>query len=686
MAELSFETFCSIMSKLSNTQDKKILENYINSIREYGQDTLYIVMKLLLPDYDKRIYNVKRLSIGKYIINAFSLNPNGTDARYLMQTSKQSTLPKDYGLLVYDISKKLFKTKTNNITLSQIDTWLTDISNNKISLLYKILPQMTSIQHMWFIKILLKDMKWGKDLHKNTILDIFHPNASAQWVINRDLHYICKNLTDITKKYNIYNITLNNNLTPMLCSSLTLDQMIKKNINPIDYVLETKLDGERLVVHYSESDFTCFSRNGHIVSNKYLFVNVILSQNPDIANCILDGEIVRISKTKPWNIIPKGDVHVSNDMCEYRFVVFDILYHNDEQIFSQPLEKRIKLLQNLFPTQNKYLSLSNFQFPKTSDEIVDIFNSHIDKKEEGIVLKNLHHSYKPGYRNNSWYKMKPEYENQIADDLDLIVLGGYYTSSQNNEKNVSSFLVGYLDKKIGKYMSLCNVSNGISVNTYKILDNHLRLHAEMSTHFTSKHAIKLNIDLGKYKPDIVFDPNKSCILVVRAASVCTSDHSSCGMNLRFPRVINVRFDKYLTDTTIPVLSYKKTITEKKLISIQKNEELWLYKTSVDESKILVESGIFKDLRFCIPENKDKTLKQKYEEIVYKNGGKIVQVPTKTNCDYIVTSHIHTRVQVAMNTKLCNVVKYSWIEDCVKNGTIVKFTSDNCFFNLNLNMF
>lgn len=154
-SDITFDTFCVVLSKLHNTSDQKILIDYINSVRHYGQDTLYIIMKFLLPDYDKRIYNVKRTTLAKYIINAFSLHPTGPDARSLLQLNKYSSNSRDIGLLIYTISKKLFKTAKNNITLSQVDDWLTLISNGDIKLVYTILPGDRSEDMYYHVKYVL---------------------------------------------------------------------------------------------------------------------------------------------------------------------------------------------------------------------------------------------------------------------------------------------------------------------------------------------------------------------------------------------------------------------------------------------------------------------------------------------------------------------------------------------------
>ena len=43
------------------------------------------------------------------------------------------------------------------------------------------------------------------------------------------------------------------------------------------------------------------------------------------------------------------------------------------------------------------------------------------------MLKQASSHYEPdGRKGEGWYKWKPEYTGQICDDVDLLVVGGYY--------------------------------------------------------------------------------------------------------------------------------------------------------------------------------------------------------------------------------------------------------------------
>ena len=60
-------------------------------------------------------------------------------------------------------------------------------------------------------------------------------------------------------------------------------------------------------------------------------------------------------------------------------------------------------------------------------------------------------------------QVKPEYQNELMDQLDLLVLGGYYGSGRGGGK-VTHFLMGVADREEGgdtnRFLSFCRVGSG----------------------------------------------------------------------------------------------------------------------------------------------------------------------------------------------------------------------------------
>ena len=65
----------------------------------------------------------------------------------------------------------------------------------------------------------------------------------------------------------------------------------------------------------------------------------------------------------------------------------------------------------------------------TKAEVIRSLNNAIDACDEGIMIKDPDSVYKPGSRTKSgWIKIKPEYQKDLTDTCDLVILGGkdYY--------------------------------------------------------------------------------------------------------------------------------------------------------------------------------------------------------------------------------------------------------------------
>ena len=55
---------------------------------------------------------------------------------------------------------------------------------------------------------------------------------------------------------------------------------------------------------------------------------------------------------------------------------------------------------------------------------MSFLNEAIDRREEGIIIKNPSSMYAPNKRKGSgWFKVKPEYLSGVVDDFDLVVIG-----------------------------------------------------------------------------------------------------------------------------------------------------------------------------------------------------------------------------------------------------------------------
>ncbi len=213
---------------------------------------------------------------------------------------------------------------------------------------------------------------------------------------------------------------------------------------PLDddqYSFEIKWDGLRAMLYSTADQITIVSRN----------LNDITSQYPELQQLkerllgqevILDGEIIAFDK--------KG--HPSFSLLQHRmglisptaikgkmvdipvtYIIFDVLYLNQESLIDLPYIERRHILEKL------NLAGTNWQTPAfqqgNSKEILTAVSA---LGLEGIVAKRLASSYTPGKRSEDWLKIKIQHRQEL-------VIGGWLPGKGQRSGGIGSLLLGYYD-------------------------------------------------------------------------------------------------------------------------------------------------------------------------------------------------------------------------------------------------
>jgi len=154
---------------------------------------------------------------------------------------------------------------------------------------------------------------------------------------------------------------------PMLGQRVVIDE-VERLMSNRDFIIETKIDGERMQLHKDKEEFRYFSRNSNDYSENFGVTKYRGSITPfishlfkdEVKTCILDGEMVGFDPEidnfvlKGQNIDIKSDNLVGVHPC---FVVFDVLMVNGENLANTPLQERIKRTECLFEAQKGRLHI-----------------------------------------------------------------------------------------------------------------------------------------------------------------------------------------------------------------------------------------------------------------------------------------------------------------------------------------
>jgi ATP-dependent DNA ligase/single-stranded DNA-specific DHH superfamily exonuclease len=319
---------------------------------------------------------------------------------------------------------------------------------------------------------------------------------------------------------------------------------------PSGFVVEDKYDGIRAQVHiapYLDEDnsilhgtvsngkrVAIFSRTLDEITASFpdlieplAAINLASKDSDEADDLILDGEIVPIQGERilPFQELQKrlGRKKVSDELLAavpVAFIAYDVLYAFGRVLINEPFAKRRSLLESLhLDTQRVRCGLSQ--------QVSDIsgldaeFAAARARGNEGLMVKDLNSTYKPGRRGRDWLKIK-----RAMATLDVVV-----TAAEVGNGKRHRFLSDYTFavRKSETEPTLLNIGKAYSGLTDAEV-------AELSDWFRA-HTLQ---ELAHGKVCIV-EPR--IVLEVTFDRVQPSQRHNSGYALRFPRIVRVRNDK-----------------------------------------------------------------------------------------------------------------------------------------------
>lgn len=369
---------------------------------------------------------------------------------------------------------------------------------------------------------------------------------------------------------------------------------------------EYKLDGERIQVHLGKephdddnnirdggnsSRVELFSRRLEKITHQYPDVidSIVISLEKVAKEAIFESEVVAIDpqtlELRPFQELMhrrrKHDIDKAIEQYPVRLNIFDVLYLDGDDKTSLPYIQRRKILERILKQiviktsdevnkiikKNKIDSSNNSnsgirgnnyhtsmiqlipqKIVKSSEEIEKYMSSAIESGCEGLVLKQLNSIYKAGSRGYLWTKFKREYRSELADNLDLVIVGGLHGRGRRVGKYGALLLACY-DHEADIFRSISKVGAGFTdihlEDFYKKLEKHRIEHVHPRV-----DSIAQDMDVW-FEPSIVIEVIASEITVSSAYSTAlNSIRKGYGLALRFPKFTGkIRDDKSPEDAT-----------------------------------------------------------------------------------------------------------------------------------------
>ncbi|XP_034072668.1 DNA ligase 4 [Gymnodraco acuticeps] len=724
-AQVPFLHLCSTLEKIQKTklrpEKSKTLGDFIESWRKFhaalhkdnpkSTDSFYSAMRLIVPSFERErmAYGIKESMLAKLYIDVLGLPKNGPEANKLLNyrapTASQGEAG-DFAGMAYFVLKKRC-TSQGNLSIREVNDFLDSVAINnaskqkglvKKSLLH-IITQSSALEQKWLIRMILKDMKLG--ISKETVLQVFHPDASELYNVNTDLNKVCQQLHNPSMSLSDVSIGLFSAFKPMLAGVANI-RNVEKQMGNSPFFIQTKLDGERIQLHKDGDVYKYFSRNAFEYTQQFGASPLEGSLTPyihnvfksHVVNCILDGEMMAYNPTTDI-FMQKGskfDIKKLMDDSELQtcFCVFDVLLVNDQKLGKETLKKRHETLQTVFTPVKGRIHLVPKADARTVQDVVNALNDAIDGREEGIMVKDPLSIYKPDKRGEGWLKIKPEYVDGLMDELDLLIVGGYWGKGKRGGM-MSHFLAAVAEapkpgEKPSVFHSFCRIGSGYTMK--ELYDLGLKLAKHWKVY--RKNDPPASILCGTEKPEVYIEPCNSVILQVRAAEIVGSDMYKTNCTLRFPRIEKIRDDKewhqcmtlaeldqfrgkasgklasrhLFIDGNEPQKKKRKPLVKpKKVVGI-----IDLFKHQ-DLSGVTKETDMFEDVEFCILNGTEQHPKAELEKGVARCGGIVVQNPGRdTYC--VVAGVENMRVKNLVLSDQHDVVWAAWLLECLDQKEVV----------------
>lgn len=237
-------------------------------------------------------------------------------------------------------------------------------------------------------------------------------------------------------------------------------------------IFEIKYDGARLQIHIkagSKPEARLYSRRLNDDTAAMPDIVEALAKAWKGGDAIVEGEAVAydpgLKKKQPFQsvLMRLGRVHgIEEKAREIPLVLylFELVYHDGEDLMQRPQQERRVRLQKLFRTTERVKMTDSIESDKIEDE-QKFFRQAIKAGHEGLMAKDPEAAYTPGRRAENWMKLKPAFET-----LDVVVVGGIWGSGRRRGM-LSSLVVAIRDRD--RFKTVGKVGTGFTEETLRVL-------------------------------------------------------------------------------------------------------------------------------------------------------------------------------------------------------------------------
>jgi DNA ligase 1 len=566
---LDFKPVVETFEQMEQTSSRLALTGYLVALfKKTPAETIdkvtYLIQGKLYPDYE----GIELGLAEKMAIRAIA----GSSGKDISQIEKIYQQTGDLG----DAAGEAMKSKSQStffsepMTVERVYSTFDRVARimgsgsqeTKLRLISSLLNDATAAEGRYIIKFAMEQLRLG--IADYTVLDALalaftgdkanRKMLENAYNVSSDLGTVAKLLaTKGLEAVRSVRITLFKPIRPMLAERITTAEEALVRMEGKAGV-EYKLDGERVQVHKGKDKVELFSRRLEKITSHY--PDITEAVKPIKSEVILEGEVVAINQQTEEYMPFQELMHrrrkygVEEAMKSYPVVMnfFDVLYIDGKSKTELSYLERRKLLKKIVDAvKDDRIRLIKQTIASKPEEVDKFMAAAIENGCEGVMIKQLSSRYRAGAREYAWVKLKREYRSELADTLDLVIVGALHGRGRRAGRYGALLLAAY-DPKADMFQSVTKVGTGFT-------DAHLEeFYKNLERHVIKQRHARVNTGM---EMDVWFEP-KIVIEIIASEITLSPSHTAAkdtvrpgyGLALRFPKFTGkIRDDKKPEDAT-----------------------------------------------------------------------------------------------------------------------------------------
>ena len=432
----------------------------------------------------------------------------------------------------------------------------------KMKYVSSMLNDATPQESKFILKILLGTLRLG--IAENTVMDALAIAFTGKkenreiienaYNVSSDLGKVAEVIsTGGVEEIEKFQIKLFSPIRPMLADRIKSGEETVEKFQE-KFAAEYKLDGERAQIHKQKDKIEIFSRSLEIITSYYPDIVEKISKLIISEDVILEAEVVAMNSNS-GDFLPFQELmhrrrkyEIEEAVTKYPITVnfFDVLFSEGKNCLDMRYEERRELLEKIIK-QDDFARLIPMSIIESKEQVLEVLENSINAGCEGLMLKHLDSTYRAGIRGSNWLKLKREYQNELGDSLDLVVVGAFFGKGRRTGKYGTLLLSTYNDEE-DVFPSICKVGTGF---TDESLD---QLYQILSPKVTLKKNPRI---VSEMEADVWFEPE--LVIEIVASEITQSPiHKTAldkikegtGLALRFPKFTGkIRTEKNSEDAS-----------------------------------------------------------------------------------------------------------------------------------------